>query len=220
MKSLLGKPLIRILVVDDHSVVRDGLTVLIERVDGMTIIGSVATGEEAVLTARRLLPHVIIMDLVLPILNGIDATRHIIRDLPLTRIVVLSACHAAQHVYRALQAGASGYVLKADAGTELITAIEAVVAGGQYISPAIAASFTDGALPTSIPESPFDRLSTRERAVLQHIVSGETSADIAQHLSLSRKTVDTYRCRMMVKLKVRNRSELIRRAMEYELPPA
>lgn len=220
MNFLPGQGRTRILVVDDHSIVRDGLTVLIDRVDGLAVIGAAATGEDAVSTARRLQPHIIIMDLMLPILNGIDATRRIISELPSTRIIVISACHASEHVYRALRAGASGYVLKAAAGTELISAIKTVTAGGQYISPAVGAALADGVLPDLIPESPFDRLSERERAVLRHIIAGETSADIAQHLSLSRKTVDTYRGRMMVKLGVSDRSELIRRAMEYELPAA
>jgi DNA-binding NarL/FixJ family response regulator len=160
------------------------------------------------------------MDLVLPSLSGIDATRAIIGELPLTGVIVLSAYHASQHVYRALRAGARGYVLKAAAGDELVSAIETVTAGGRYISHALGAEFPGGTLPVLIPESPFDLLSVREHAVLQHIIAGETSADIAQHLSLSRKTVDTYRSRMMVKLGVKNRSELIRLALQYELPVA
>jgi DNA-binding NarL/FixJ family response regulator len=220
MNCPLGMQPIRILVVDDHCVVREGLTVLVERTNGMKIVGSTATGEEAILAAHRLRPDVIIMDLVLPTINGIDATRRIVNELPLIRIIALSACHTSQHVYRALRAGACGYVLKTAAGTELISAIKTVTAGGQYVSAAITAPFVDGVLGTSIPESPFDRLSVRERDVLQRIVAGATSSDIAQHLSLSLKTVETYRGRMMVKLGVANRSELIRCALEYELPGA
>jgi DNA-binding NarL/FixJ family response regulator len=220
MSCALGVLPIRVLVVDDHCVVREGLAVLLDRDDGMKIVGSAATGEEAVLAAHRLSPDVIIMDLVLPILNGIDATRRILSELPRTRIIALSACHTSAHVYRALRAGARGYVLKTAARAELIGAIKAVAAGELYISSAIAALFVGGVPGTSIPTSPFDRLSVRERDVLRHIVAGETSSDIAQHLSLSRKTVDTYRGRMMVKLGVTNRSELIRCALEYELPVA
>jgi DNA-binding NarL/FixJ family response regulator len=220
MNCALATPPIRILVVDDHCLVREGLTVLLDRDDGMTIVGTAGTGEEAVLAAHRLRPDVIIMDLVLPALSGIDATRRIISELPRTRIIALSACHTSEHVYRALRAGARGYVLKTAAGSELLSAIKAVIAGEQYVSPAVTALFVDGVLGTSIPESPFDTLSVRERDVLRHIVAGETSSDIAHHLSLSRKTVDTYRGRMMVKLGVANRSELIRFALEYELPVA
>jgi DNA-binding NarL/FixJ family response regulator len=220
MNCALVVPPIRILVVDDHCVVREALAVLLERDNGMKIVGSAATGEEAVLAAHRLTPDVIIMDLVLPILNGIDATRRITSELPRTRIIALSACHTSAHVYRALRAGARGFVLKTAAGSELVSAIKTVNAGEQYVSPAITALFVDGVLDTTIPQSPFDRLSARERDVLRRIVGGATSSDIAQHLSLSRKTVDTYRGRMMVKLGVANRSELIRCALEYELPLA
>jgi DNA-binding NarL/FixJ family response regulator len=220
MNRASAVPPIRILVVDDHCVVREALAILLERDSGMKIVGSAATGEEAVLAAHRLTPDVIIMDLVLPALSGIDATRRIIGELPRTRIIALSACHTSAHVYRALRAGARGYVLKTAAGAELVSAIKTVNAGEQHVSPAITALFVDGVLDTRIPESPFDRLSARERDVLRRIVGGATSSDIAQHLSLSRKTVDTYRGRMMVKLGVTNRSELIRCALEYELPVA
>jgi DNA-binding NarL/FixJ family response regulator len=220
MNDRLAAPPLRILVVDDHSVVREGIAVLLDRNDGMTIVGSAVSGEEAVLAARRLRPDVIVMDLVLPDLSGIDATLRIIRELPNTRIIALSACHTPDHVYRALRAGARGYVLKAAAASELLSAIRAVTAGARYVSPAIEALFVEGVLSTSIPESPIDRLSVRERDVLRHIVAGATSSGIALHLSLSRKTVDTYRSRMMMKLGVANRAELIRLALDYELPAA
>jgi DNA-binding NarL/FixJ family response regulator len=211
-------PFVRILVVDDHSLVRDGLAVLIERESGIKVVGMAATGEEAVVVARRLRPDVIIMDLMLPALNGIDATRRIIAEFPMIRIIALSACHTHEQVCRMLRAGALGFVLKTEAGKELLRAIQAVKAGKQYVSPAITALFDEGALNVPIPKSPFERLSNRERAVVRLIVAGSTSADIAEQLSLSRKTVDTYRGRIMVKLGVANRSALIRFALEYELP--
>jgi two-component system response regulator NreC len=211
-------PVIRILVVDDHSVVRDGLSFTIEREDGMKVVGCAATGEEAVVAAQRLRPDVIVMDLVLPSLNGIDATRQILRELPHTHIIALSACHTPEHVYRALRAGAHGYVLKTAASSELILAINTVTAGDQFVTPAITALFVEGVLRTSIPKSPFDLLSAREREVLRGIVAGSTSADIALDLSLSRKTIDTYRGRIMTKLGVANRSGLIRFALDFELP--
>ena len=211
-------PPIRILVVDDHCVVREGLFVLLEREQDLKIVGSAATGEEAVLAALRLRPDVIIMDLVLPSLNGIDATRRIIGKLPQTRIVALSACHTTEHVYRVLRAGASGYVLKAEARAELICAIRAVTAGERFVSPAITVHLVDGVLGATIPKSLFDLLSVRERDVLRRIVTGSTSSEIAQLLSLSPKTVESYRARMMTKLGVANRSELIRFALDYELP--
>lgn len=212
------KPSIRILVVDDHGIVREGLAALLERNDGMQVVGFATTGEEAVAAALRLRPDLVIMDLVLPELNGIDATQQILRDVPATRVLALSACHSTDHVYRALRAGASGYVLKSAVAAELVSAVIAVSSGQLYLSSAVSGSFDVGALRMPLPDSPFERLSSREREVLRGIVRGSTSADIAQHMSLSRKTVDTYRSRIMVKLGVANRSALIRFAMKHLLP--
>src|ERR1700722_7934726 len=211
---------VRILVVDDHSILREGLAVFIEREPGMKVVGFAATGEEAVIATRRLKPDLVIMDLILPALNGIDATLRIVSEFPGTRVIALSACHTPEHVCRALRAGALGFVLKTEAATELLHAVEVVMRGERYVSPAIAALFVDDTLSMPIPKSPFERLSSREREVVQLIVAGSTSSDIALQLSLSRKTVDTYRGRIMVKLGVANRSALIRFALEYELPTA
>jgi DNA-binding NarL/FixJ family response regulator len=209
---------VRILVVDDHGIVREGLAALLERDESMKIVGFAATGEEAVVAARRLRPDVVIMDLVLPDLNGIEATKCIVSESPEIRVLALSACHSTDHVYRALHAGALGYVLKSEVGAELLRAVKVVSGGHQYISSSVAGCFVDGALQMPIPDSPFERLSIREREVLRCIVGGSTSADIAQRLSLSRKTIDTYRSRIMVKLGVANRAALIHFAMKYELP--
>jgi DNA-binding NarL/FixJ family response regulator len=210
--------LARTLIVDDHAIVRDGLADLIERERGMRVVGFASSGEEAVSVAQRLKPDLIIMDLMLPSLNGIDATQRIMSELPRTRIIALSACHTPEQVCRVLRAGAQGFVLKTAAAAELLCAIHDVMAGKQYVSPVIAALFLDGELSMPISKSPFERLSSRERKVVQLIVAGSTSSDIAIELSISRKTVDTYRGRIMVKLGVANRSALIRFALEYELP--
>ena len=122
MNCALTMPPIRILVVDDHSIVRSGLAILLDR-EEMKVVGSAATGEEAVLAAQRLRPDVIIMDLMLPTLNGLDATRRILRELPRTHIIALSACHTPPHVHRALRSGARGYVLKTAAGADLLCAV-------------------------------------------------------------------------------------------------
>jgi DNA-binding NarL/FixJ family response regulator len=210
-------PMIRILVVDDHGLVRDALTILIDRQTGMTVVGSVSNGKDAVLAAVRLKPDLIIMDLVLRDMNGTDATERILNVLPTTQVIVLSACHSAEHVYRALRAGARGYVVKDALGAELIQAIQAVTAGKQFFSPGITQALIDGMPNYALSKSPMERLSAREREVLHRIVAGSSSADIAAHLSLSRKTIDTYRGRLMVKLGVGNRSALIRLAIEHEM---
>jgi DNA-binding NarL/FixJ family response regulator len=219
MNLELAETIARVLIVDDHSIVRDGLAILIERERGMKVVGFAASGEEAVIAAQRLRPDLVIMDLMLPALNGIDATHRIISEFPRTRIIALSACHTAEQVSRVLRAGALGFVMKTEAPAELLRAVQMVTSGKQYVSPAVTALFATGELSMPIPKSPFERLSAREREVVQMIVAGSTSSDIAIHLSLSRKTVDTYRGRIMVKLGVANRSALIRFALEYELPP-
>jgi DNA-binding NarL/FixJ family response regulator len=205
------------LVVDDHGIVREALTILIERQHGMKVVGSVANGADAVTAAVRLKPDLIIMDLVLRDMNGADATRHILRLLPMTRVIVLSASHTTEHVCRALRAGARGYVVKDAVGAELLQAVQSVMAGQQFLSPGITPLLVDGMLSDALAKSPMESLSARERQVLHSIVAGATSADIAAHLCLSRKTVDTYRGRLMTKLGVENRSALIRLAIEHEL---
>jgi DNA-binding NarL/FixJ family response regulator len=210
-------PPIRILVVDDHGIVREALAILIERQSGMTVVGSAANGGDAVSAAVRLEPDLVVMDLVLRDMNGTDATRRILALRPTTQIVVLSACQTVEHVYRALRAGARGYVLKEASGTELVKAISTVMSGEQYLSPGIKPLLVGRTLSGALAKSPMESLSVRERQVLQRLVAGATSADIAAHLCLSRKTVDTYRGRLMIKLGVGNRSALIRLAVEYDL---
>ncbi len=208
---------LRILVVDDHGIVRDGLTALLEREPDLRVVGHAATGAEAVDAAGRLRPDVVIMDLVLPDFNGIDATTRIVREVPGTRIIALSARHTSQLVYRAMRAGARGYVVKAAAGTELVTAVKAVAAGRTFVSDGLLVEDAGALASDYVPKTPYERLSSRERQVLRRIVDGATSSAIAQHLSLSTKTVDTYRGRLMLKLGLANRTALIRFVLENEL---
>jgi DNA-binding NarL/FixJ family response regulator len=185
----------------------------------MDVVGLAATGEQAVLAAQRLRPNVIIMDLVLPILNGIDATQRILASLPQTKIIVLSGSCTSEYVYRALRAGALGYVIKDAAGSELVSAVRKVAAGKQYLSPSIAALFNDECPNAAAIRSPLERLSAREREVLHRTVEGYSSVQIALQLSLSPKTIDTYRSRLMQKLGVADRSALIRFAIQHAMAP-
>jgi DNA-binding NarL/FixJ family response regulator len=211
---------IHIVVVDDHGIVRDGLAALLDGHFHMSVVGSVANGKDAILAAERLKPDVIVMDLVLPELSGIDATLRILAALPLTRIVILSACDTSEHVFRALRAGARGYVLKESAGAELVQAVLAVVAGERYLSPRITGVVIDSLLTDVVPTSPIESLSQREREVLHLTVSGASSAEIGQRLSLSPKTVDTYRSRVMGKLGVPDLAGLVRFAVAHAMTPA
>jgi DNA-binding NarL/FixJ family response regulator len=199
--------------------VRDGIRALLGREDGLNVVGLAATGEQAVLTAARLRPDVIIMDLVLPALNGIDATRRILVSLPQTKVIVLSACTTSEHVYLALRAGVCGYVIKDAAGAELVHAVRTVLSGKQYLSASVTESFASDCANQVIGSSPLERLSRREREVLHLTVEGYSSTQIALQLSLSPKTVDTYRSRLMQKLGVSNRSTLIRFAIQHAMAP-
>jgi len=207
----------RVLIVDDHDVVREGLIALLGRAPGMLVVGYAASGEEAIEAAKSLTPNVIVMDLVLPAMNGLDASRHILAERPLTHIIALSGCHTSDHVHRALDAGVRGYVTKTSAGADLVLAIAAVEAGRIFVSPGIRSMSPGG---QSIPRRAaghLEHLSQRERQVLGYLVKGSSSAEIGRALRVSPKSVDTYRHRIMVKLGVHNRAELIRLALEYEL---
>ena len=210
---------INIVVVDDHGIVRDGLCALLDGHFHMKVIGSIAGGQEAVLCAERLKPDVIVMDLVLPDLNGIDATLRILAAAPLTRIVILTSCDTSEHIFRAMRAGALGYVLKESASAELVQAVLTVFAGERYLSPKVTGLLIDEFLREGVPTSPLERLSSREREVMLLTVGGATSAEIAQSLSLSRKTVDTYRSRTMEKLGVSDLAGLVRFAITHSIAP-
>jgi DNA-binding NarL/FixJ family response regulator len=203
------------LVVDDHGIVREGLIAMLKRQPDIQVLGSANSGAEAIAAAQSLKPAIIIMDLFLPDMSGIDATKRILAFLPLTRVIMLSARHTIEHVYGALRAGAFGYVVKDAPAEELVQAVHSVREGKRYLSPQVAPTLDD-ATRYSLPKSPLERLSMRERDVLHRIVAGGTSAAIGQHMSLSPKTIDTYRGRLMAKLGVRNRSELIRFVLENE----
>jgi len=208
-----------ILIVDDHGIVREGLSALLNSQPQMRVIGSASTGRQAVIAAARLKPTVIVMDLEMPDLNGIDAMERILIVLPQTRMVILTVRKSTEHIFRALRAGAHGYVLKEAAANELVHAVKAVAAGERYLSADVATVLIDGLLSSDVPRSPLESLSAREREVLHLTVSGHSSGDIAQRLSLSRHTIDTYRGRLMKKLCVTDRLALIQFAVEHALVP-
>jgi DNA-binding NarL/FixJ family response regulator len=210
---------IRVLIVDDHGIVRDGLSALLDGRSGMQVVGTASDGKAAVRAAELLTPDVIVMDLALPELNGIDATIRILAAHPLIRVVVLSASDTSEHVFRAIRAGARGYVLKESAAAEIVQAVASVCKGDRYLSPRLVDVLMDGLSGDPVPASPIESLSPREREVLHLTVTGASSADIGRQLSLSRKTVDTYRSRMMGKLGVANLAGLIRFGVSIALAP-
>jgi len=208
---------VSVMLADDHAVVRDGLRALLEAGNDLQVVGVAGNGREAVSEALRLRPDIVIMDIAMPELDGVEATRRIVERSPETRVLILSMYLSAEHIYRALQAGAQGYVLKESAGEEVVDAIRALRAGKRYLSHRITETVIDDYLREGTNVSPLDSLSLRERDVLQLVVEGRTNAAIAQALSLSPKTVETYRARIMKKLKVKDTVELVKFSMRHGL---
>ena len=207
---------IRVLIADDHSVVAEGLRHLVEAERDIEVVACVGDGREAVQQARETQPDVVLMDLSMPELNGADATRAILERDPKCRVIVLSMYSQREYVRRALKAGAAGYVVKRSAAKEVVEAIRAVHAGQRYLSPRVAdvvlEDYSDGK-----QDDPLTRLSAREREVLQLLAEGRTGAQIAERLSLSQKTVETYRARLVEKLGIRDLAGLVRFAIQKGL---
>lgn len=208
---------ISVLIADDHSVVRDGLRLLLESQSDIRVVGEVADGREAVDAAVRLKPDVIVMDLAMPQLNGIDAATQIVERLDHARIIMLSMHSTVEHVFRALQAGAMGYLRKESAGSEVADAVRTVYAGRRYLSQKITESVVDDYIRKRAVESPLDSLSQREREILQLLVEGRSGIEIAKQLHVSPKTVDTYRSRMMQKLGIGDLPGLVKFALQHGL---
>ncbi len=205
---------ITVFIADDHVVLRDALSMLLESQGGLSVIGGTGDGGEAVSLVQRLGPDVVIMDIVIPGVNGIEATRQIRQSCRKTQVVILSMCSTIEHLYRALRAGARAYVLKESVGKEVVAAIRAVHAGGEYLSEKLSPSILD-AVRRQVQFSPLERLSGRERQVLELVVGGKSSAEIAARLSLSVKTVETYRHRLMAKLGLDDLPGLVKFAIQH-----
>ena len=208
--------MIRILIADDHNVVAEGLRHLIQAQPDMQVLATVADGREAVRQAAELRPDIVLMDLSMPELNGADATRAILEHEPQCRVIVLSMYAEREYVRRAVKAGALGYVVKRSAATELVEAIRAVHAGSRYLSQKVADVVVDE-LAADGKEDLLARLSAREREVLQLLAEGRTGAQIAEKLSLSQKTVETYRARLVEKLGIRDVAGLVKFAIQRGL---
>lgn len=211
---------ITILLVDDHTIVRDGLCALFDKDPGLLVVGSVNNGLEAIKQVRDLKPDVVLMDISMPELNGIDATEQIRQVSPTTKVVILSIHATTEHIFRAFRAGAIGYLLKESAGSEAINAVYAANEGRRYLTQRIADTVLDSYLfqnTDTFQKSPIERLSERELDVLKMVVEGISSTEIAHKLSLSFRTVETYRSRIMQKLDLHNLPALIRFAIENHL---
>jgi two-component system response regulator NreC len=206
----------RILLADDHAVLRAGLRLMLASQPGLEVVGEAASGAETLGLAETLRPNLILLDLSMPALGGLELLPRLCKIAPSARILILTMHDDPQYLRQALQNGASGYVLKKAADTELIAAVRAVLRGEIYIHPSLTRSLIEGLLPdTQITQTTdqWEALSGREKEALRLVALGYTSAEIAEQLNLSAKTVETYRARGMEKLGLRNRAALVRFAL-------
>jgi DNA-binding NarL/FixJ family response regulator len=213
---------IRVYLADDHVVMRDGLRALLEDHPEITVVGDGGSGPRIVSDIQSLHPDIVLMDILMPDFNGIDATELILEVAPNTRVIILSMLGTCEYVFSALKAGARGYLLKESAGREVIDAIFCVYEGKIYLSqPVTSTLITDyvNLHQSADHRTPLEELSEREREVLRLVVDGWTSVEIGNHLHLSPKTVESYRSRMMKKLGVSDIPGLMKFAIRVGMVP-
>jgi DNA-binding NarL/FixJ family response regulator len=207
------KTKIRVFLADDHAIIRDGLTYILEAQNDITVVGDAADGEIAIEKIKHLVPDVVLMDISMPILNGIETTRIVTTKCPSVKVVILSIFATSEYIHRALRSGARGYVLKESASKEVVEAIRQVHTGHRYLSSKIMDAVVNDYIAdeNTLPgKSPIETLSPREQRVLQLVVEGRTSAEISKILHLSAKTIETYRSRIMNKLKINDMAGLVK----------
>lgn len=207
---------IRVLVVDDHTIVRDGICALLALAGDIEIVGEAANGREALEMIRGLAPDVVLMDIVMPILGGLEATRRIRKEFPGTKVVALTQYDDKEYVFPLLEAGACGFISKVAASSELTSAIRCVYRGESFLSPSVTKlmieDYQQGAA-LRVKNDPYEQLTDREREVLKLVAEGYTTQEIADILVISPKTVEGHRSSLMAKLDIPNRIELVKYAL-------
>lgn len=206
---------ITVVVADDHTIVREGICSLIDGKADIQVVGEAEDGREAIDKVEALLPDVVLMDITMPRLNGLEATRQIKKMFPQIKILALTMYTNEEYILQILQAGASGYVIKQAAPAELISAIHAVYRGDSFLSPSISKTIIDEYLKHSAPSTPieYEKLTDREREVLQLIAEGYSNREIADKLQVSIKTVGVHRTNLMEKLEIHKVTDLVKYAL-------
>jgi len=211
---------IRVLIVDDHTLVRDGIRSLLALAADIEIVGEAADGREALEKVRRLMPDIVLMDLAMPIMGGLEATRRIRREFPATKVLALTQYDDSEYVIPVIEAGARGFVTKMSSSSELASAIQAVYKGDSFLSPSAAAALVDECQQKVTIEGERDsyqQLTDREREVLKLIAEGYTAREIAEMLVVSPKTVEWYKSSLMNKLNIHSRTDLIKFAIRKRI---
>jgi two-component system response regulator NreC len=208
---------IRVLIADDHVIVREGIRALVEAQPDIEVVGEATNGEEAVIKAKEIQPDIVLMDITMPVMNGLEATKQIRQQSPEVRILVLTMHESDDYFFKILEAGASGYFVKGGSSSELVSALRAVQQGDVFIYPTMAKKLLRDYLQlvkAGQNEESYDGLTNREREVLKLIAEGNTNQEIADLVVLSVATVQTHRARIMAKLGLHSRTELIKYAIQ------
>ena len=208
---------IKVLLVDDHAIMRDGIRAILSLHDDIDLVGEASEGQEAIEKTRELSPDVVIMDVAMPDMDGIEATRRIRKESPNVKIIMLTQYDNKEYVLSAIKAGAAGYVPKRALGSELVSAVRAANRGESFLYPSAAAALIDDYRRQASTADPYEQLTPREREILKLIAEDHTSREIAENLFISLKTVTGHRAKIMEKLGLRNRTELFKFAVRKGL---
>jgi NarL family two-component system response regulator LiaR len=208
---------IRVLLADDHAVLREGLRSLLSLRDDIEVVGEATNGQIALEMVRQLRPDVVVMDIAMPVMDGLEATRRLKQEHPETRVLILTQHDNREYVFSLLQAGAAGYVLKKAGGAEVVAAIRSVFQEGAFLPPGIAREVMDRYIQRPLEETGRPYLTEREKQVLRLIAEGKSNREVAESLCLSVKTVMAHRANIMEKLDIHSRTELVRYAIRQGL---
>jgi DNA-binding NarL/FixJ family response regulator len=207
---------IKVLVADDHTIVRHGIYALLGLMSDIELVGEAVNGKDALEKVKKLMPDVVIMDIAMPIMDGLEATRRICKEFPKTKVIALTQYDDREFVFPVIEAGARGFISKTAASSELATAIRSVYRGDSYLSPSVARVFVEGyqqGIDIVKEHDPYRQLTNREREILKLLAEGHTTQEIATMLVLSPKTVDRHKTNLMSKLSIHSRADLIKYAL-------